>query len=69
MQISNNSYFQRRGVSNFETHTLADNNVTVTMVIIIAEMMMIERMIRQLVQFLPALRGWLGPDQPEGPGH
>ena len=31
------------------------------MVIILTEMLMIERMIRQLVQFLPALRGWLGP--------
>ena len=49
--------------NNFETHTVADYIITVTMVtmvIILAEMMMIERMIRQLVQFLPALRGWLG---------
>ena len=73
--------------NSFDTHTVADYIITVTMVtmvIILAEMMMIERMIRQLVQFLPALRGWLGPargtkntkstrvpgsSQPEGPGH
>ena len=53
-----NCYFQRCGVSIFETHTLVNNSLTVTAVIIL---MMIERMIRQLVQFLPALRGWLGP--------